>query len=542
MPKRSPLPASVAPKAKATPQTLPKQFEAALGACSVEELRAYLRDLASRQRPIRADFLLHRATAGSGGGADRAAVLSSIRLGLKQPPKTVRRSWHDEPLTAAGKRVQRLSEIAETLLRTARAHLADHSDLPAVRATGLALLEAELTELPPAANWNSYAADLPHPAALDLLADLWTTFPSSEARELLWQELLTLPAIGPPDAPLLPALLDRLITLAPGHPDGPAAATRAVLAVTDALIGRQPAPPPAPKPRARPSFGYYEYTPQDRADSEIASVRLRLTSHLEKLLLLRFRLLAALEQWADLLPAVQPFLPEHPTLRTDAAKYLLVLRRPTDARALLQAGLNSLRPDDHSWRRTWQELLLKTEQAAPSSPAAARALAHRLLVEQNFRAPDALRALRGTYPPAEWPAARTALLTEAAGRFPRLTAADRARLLTELELDWCEAEANPARLVELLEAAPSAPLLLRYAQAAWPAHAERLGPLIEELLPEHLAAHNDRRQMEAAAQLMQRWARHQPATRIRLLALTATLRARFPRRTVLAEVLAAVGL
>ncbi|MBC7449207.1 MAG: hypothetical protein H7330_14235, partial [Hymenobacteraceae bacterium] len=413
-----------------------------------------------------------------------------------------------------------------------------------VRATGLALLEAELTELPADANWSSHAADLPHAAVLGLLGDLWTTFPAAEARELLWQELLTLPAAGLPDAPALLALLERLLTLAPDHPDGSAAAYRAVLTLTETLIGRQPAPPPAPKPRPRPSFGYYEYTAQDEDDSRIASVRMRLSNHLKKLLLVRFRLLAALGRWADLVPAVQPFLPDHPSLRTDAATHLLQIQRPADARLLLQAGLNALSQDtnNNGWRRTWQELLLKTEQAAPSDPTRARALAHQLLKQEAYRNPDALLALRGTYPPAEWPRARAALLAEVAGRFSGVSAADRARLLTEVELDWCVAEANSARLTELLEAAQSAPLLLRYAPAAWPAHADRLGPLIEGLLPDYLAAHNERSQMESAAHLLQRWARHQPVARVRLLALTATLRERFPRRTVLREVLEAVGL
>lgn len=50
MPKRS--------ASSASAQSLPRQFEAALLTATPDELRAYLRDLATRQRATRADFLL----------------------------------------------------------------------------------------------------------------------------------------------------------------------------------------------------------------------------------------------------------------------------------------------------------------------------------------------------------------------------------------------------------------------------------------------------------------------------------------------------
>lgn len=558
-------PANTRPKLPKAPATLPKQFDAALLDTPAEDLRAYLRDLAARQRATRADFLLWRAAQTSAsGGPDRAAVLATIRLGLKQLPKLPRRGWHDEPVTPAGKRLLRLREIAAALLPAARRHLADRSDLPAVRATGLALLEAELTELPPDLNWNSFVAHPPHPDAVEVLRELWAAYPAAEARALLWAELRAVGTAGPGDAPAHLALLNLLDALAPTHPDGSATAYRSALALADDLLRRQPAPPPAPP--ARPRHHPYEYSPHDAADGAINSERSRLSGHRDKLRLLRLLLHGRLHPAAaaaELLADLHPDFPSKPLLRAEAADTLLTLGRPLDARALLEEGLAALPANALNWQRGFKERLLKVEQALPKTaagaaesaaaadhppadPTRARALARELLFEHDFDDDgDALRALRATYPPAEWPAARAALLTDAAAglsrRFGRALGAGTATRLAEIDLEWSVIEDDPARTTAALETVPTAPLLLRYHALVPAAAVARLLPAAERLLPAYMAERNNRRDLDRAAELLARLVRHAPATAPTLRALAADLRQRFPRRTMLHEVLDALG-
>ncbi len=371
MPRRPSLPdpAAAARKAAAraapqkvakAPATLPKQYAAALLESSLDELRAYLADLAARQRPIRADFLLWRAAQAVGASNDptRAAVLATIRLGLKQPPKLPRRNpWH-QPLSPADKRLLRLDEIATVLLKTTRRQLTDRSDLPAARATTLALLEAELTELAPDANWENTVAELPHRVVVPLLAELWQIFPTSEARELLWREVEAVSAAGQPDSPGQVALLDLLTDLAPAHPDGPAVALRATLALLDALLRRQPSRPPVPKPHDPTDYGYYS-SPQGRADAAAGTIRRRLQSHHEKLLLVRLRVrseLAAAQPTAappdllsDLLSDLRPHLADAPHLRITTAETLVRLGHVGAARTLLTEGLATLPANGLYW-------------------------------------------------------------------------------------------------------------------------------------------------------------------------------------------------
>lgn len=487
-------------------------------------------------------------------------MLRTIRLGLKQPPKLPRRGWYDEPVPAPGKRLLRLREIAAALLPTARRHLADRSDLPAVRATGLALLEAELTDLAPDLNWDLFVADLPHPDALTLLRELWAAFPAAEARELLWNELLAVARTGHPDAPAHLALAALLLDLAPTHPDGPAAAARAVRTHLDDLRARQPVPPPAPP--VRPKRHLYEYSPHDAADGEINSERRRLHSHLDKLRLLRLRALGHLSPTApaaELLADLAPDFAASPWLRAEAAEALLAMGRPHDARTLLEEGLAALPANELGWRRGFKERLLPVEQAlaaagsgpteatAPAAdPTHARALARELVFEHDFDDDeDALLALRATYPAADWPAARAALLADVAAELARRHAAARwpgaapGVRLAEIDLEWSIIEDDPARTALMLEAVPTAPLLLRYHDLVPAAAVARLLPAAERLLPDYMAEHNNRRDLEKAAELLTRLVRHAPDGAA--APLLAELRARFPRRAVLREVLAGVG-
>ena len=375
MPRRPSLPdpAAAAKKSAATaapkkvakaPPTLPKQYAAALLDSSLDDLRAYLADLAGRQRPIRADFLLWRAAqaAGTTNAPTRAAVLETIRLGLKQPPKLPRRNDWTAPLSPADKRLLRLDEIAKVLLKTTRRQLTDCSDLPAARATALALLEAEFTELAPDAGWEDNIAERPHLLVVPLLRELWPLFPTSEARESLWRELEAVGRAGQPDSPGQVALIGLLTDLAPAHPDGPAAALRATLALLDGLLRRQPSRPPAPKLPDPRDYSYYS-SPQGRADSAASSTRLRLGAHHKKLLVVRLRVrseLAAAQPGTplpDLLSDLRPLLASDLALCLKTAEMLERLGHVAAARTLLEESLAALPADRQNWAHQFRSHL-----------------------------------------------------------------------------------------------------------------------------------------------------------------------------------------
>lgn len=519
MAKRATSAKAATAKPPKAPTTLPKQFEAALAESTVEELRAYLRDLAARQRPIRADFLLYRSA--SAGAADRASYVEAIRMALKQPPKTKARSYYYDAPNAAEKRVLRFQEIAGTLLRTGQQYVTDRADLPAARAIGLAVLEAELTELDPKALSNSnstFRSD-----ALQLLRDLWAALPTSEARELLFDELLALPtSFGPPGSMAHRAILELLVTLHPGQPDR----LRAILVVADALLARLPARTDS-------------LLTQTNFFSEAAMAQLAAETQIELLVKLKISLLEELQEPEAIITTLKAHA-WRPHLRSQGASMLLRLNRPAEARDLLQEGLATLPAQAHNWRSQWQNLLLKAEGQLGNA-GQVRPQAQKMLQDSGYRNIDAYIALRDSYPPAEWPAVRQELLDQVSARLlPGWPKDQHAHQLALTELPWSSADQNPERIMVLLETLRSLYYLIEYTDMLWPTHAERVTQLGEALLPDYFAANNGRLELHQAAGLMKRLSRR-PDARPRLQALANDLRRRFPRRTVLAEILAVNG-
>jgi hypothetical protein len=221
---------------------------------------------------------------------------------------------------------------------------------------------------------------------------------------------------------------------------------------------------------------------------------------------------------------------------------------------LLEEGL-AVPAESPGWHRSFKELLLKVEQALPTStsggaaadPSRARALARELLFAHDFdEDADAFLALRATYPPAEWPAARTVLLAEVAAELARRFGhhpndSGRAHRMAEIDLKWSVVESDPARTALVLETVPSAILLLRYHELVPVSAVARLLPTAERLLPEYMVDNNNRRDLDKAARLLARLMHHAPEAAARLAPIVADLRARFPRRAVLQEVLRGVG-
>ncbi len=497
-----------APKAPAKPGTLPKEFEAALQATEAEELRAYLRDLAKRQRPIRADFLLFRTAAA--GAADRSTYIEAIKLALKQPPKAKARTsyYYSERLTPGAKRLKRFEEIAKDLLRTARNYLTDRSDLPAARAIALAVLEVELTEIE--ADLVRLERPTAETDALRLLRDLHHALPVGEARERLFAELLPL-AQGRASHGLTPGLLATAHHCAAGRPDH----LRALLTTLEPLL--RVLPKVSSQPVRKPGVFFFA-----RMED------LLLDTHVEQMAALQATVLAELSRPDEALAVLAAYR-WRPDLRTRYAEALVQQQRFADATAVLEEGMTSLNLPAHSTHHPWPKLLLRISQQI-GGPDYLRQLARQQLHDSRGQNLDAYNQLRASYPPAEWADARQKELEATVPPYAQ----------PQVDLRWAAADGDADRVLALLMQLPILPLLPDFEDLLLPRHAEGLIRRYAELLPEYVATNTNRRELVPALAAMGRMAAL-PAGKAPMQAVATALRTRFPGRRMLGELLTLNG-
>lgn len=507
-PAAKPAKAPKAPKVPAKPGTLPKEFEAVLQATEAEELRAYLRDLAKRQRPIRADFLLFRTAAT--GAADRTTYVEAIKLALKQPPKAKARTsyYYSERLTPGEKRLKRFEEIAKDLLRTARTYLTDRSDLPAARAIALAVLEVELTEIE--ADLLRQERPTAETDALQLLRDLHQALPTGEARERLFEELLPL-ANGQASSGVVPGLLTTAHFCAAGRADH----LRTLTATIEPLLGVLPKA--SSQPERKP--GLFFFTSMENLITDL---------QVEQLVALQATVLDELGRPDDALAVLAAYR-WRPDLRTRYAEALMQQQRFADATAVLEEGVADLHLPPHATHHPWPRLLLRISQQT-EGPDHLRQVARQQLRDSRGQNLEAYAQLRATYPPAEWPTVRQ---TELAAAIPPYAQ-------PPLDLHWAAADGDADRVLELLTELQILPLLPNFEALLAPAHATGLVALYAALLPTYVADNNNRLELKLALAAMHRMSAL-PAGKGPMQAVATALRTRFPRRQMLADLLKTNG-